>query len=104
MGDVPDSLLVKLAGEIARIGAVVDNIRGMLEDNGQPGIITRFYDVESAQKECRHQHERERIAIKEAAEKLESQNKRREVRIITACVSGSSLAGGIIMWALDKFF
>jgi hypothetical protein len=59
-------LLMKMAAEVARIGAVVDELSHQLKDNGQPGIISRFRTVENIQRECQQRHKEEREAVKEA--------------------------------------
>ncbi len=98
-----DDLLLQMAGEVARIGAVVDDLAKLLKDNGQPGIISRFQTVENIQRECQRRHEEERNLAKEAALKIARDAERRETRIVTICISGSSIASGVIVWLLNTF-
>lgn len=97
---IDDQFFLEMAASQARTEAQVKAISKLLEDNGQPGLISRFNHVAAMQAECQRLHAQERLAAEKIAAKLERDEDRRAKKIVAYCVATTS----VVTWLLNFLF
>jgi len=95
-------LLFSMGQEQVQQRTILDSMQHILEDNGQPGLVTQVRDLAMTQRLCQAAHIREAEMVREAKAELLVRTQARERRLIAACVGSASIASAFLTWLLNQ--